>query len=359
MAEQQALVDMSEEQLLDHADATAETARQAEAELLRVAYQWAVVKNPDRLDPAETGKPGREKARRLGGEGVAEVSEFAAAQLGARIGRSPYAAGRLIADAQDLHHRLPELWGRVEAGQVRSSYARHVAVKTRELTESEAGYVDAAVAESADGRLPWTRFEALVEAKVAAAAPALARAREEKAAQATFAKQLRTEAYGMGSFLIRADLATIDQIDEAVAINAEALAETMPDSTEDQRRVRAILMLATPGSHEYTDIADLMPAVTLFVHTYAGTTSPQTGTATGAEAEMDPETGRQEPIVRVEGHGPVTQTWVRSVLGPTCRFKITPVIDLNNQAPVDAYEIPDRHRQAVRLITPTAQRRSR
>ena len=54
----------------------------------------------------------------------------------------------------------------------------------------------------------------------------------------------------------------------------------------------------------------------------------------------------------MEGHGPVTDDWVRDVLGPTCRFKIQPVLDLAGQAPVDAYEIPDRHRQAVHLMTP-------
>ena len=32
---------------------------------------------------------------------------------------------------------------------------------------------------------------------------------------------------------------------------------------------------------------------------------------------------------------------------------VKPVIDLDNQAPVDGYEIPDRLREAVHLITPT------
>jgi hypothetical protein len=40
------------------------------------------------------------------------------------------------------------------------------------------------------------------------------------------------------------------------------------------------------------------------------------------------------------------------VLGPNAKFKIQPVMDLAGQAPVDAYEIPDRHRQAVHLMTP-------
>ena len=69
-----------------------------------------------------------------------------------------------------------------------------------------------------------------------------------------------------------------------------------------------------------------------YVHTYAG-----------------PD---HEGIARVEGHGPVTDQWVRERLGPASRFKIQPVLDLAGQAPVDAYEIPDRHRQAVHLMTP-------
>ena len=166
--------------------------------------------SPRPIDPGEADRPGRERARRLGGDGTPEVCEFAAAVLGARIGRSPYAAAQLMADALDLHHRLTAHWAGVEAGEVRASYARHVCAKTRDLTQEEAAYVDAAVAESADGRIPWSRFEALVEGKVAAAAPEAAREKEETASKATFAKKLRTEAYGMATFMVRADVATID-----------------------------------------------------------------------------------------------------------------------------------------------------
>src|SRR5262245_6063377 len=95
---------MSEDQVLEFAGACAETARRAEVDLLHAAYQWAVVHSADRLDPAETAKPGRERARRFGGAGTPEVTEFAAAELGARIGRSPYVARALVADALDLRH---------------------------------------------------------------------------------------------------------------------------------------------------------------------------------------------------------------------------------------------------------------
>ena len=126
--------------------------------------------------------------------------------------------------------------------------------KTRELDRDEAAYVDAAVAESADGRIPWSRFEMLVEAKVAAAAPEAAREREERAAKARFAKKLRAEANGMASFLIRADVATIDQIEATVGAKSRDLIEVMPDATDDERRVHAaLLLLGNPGKPDDTD----------------------------------------------------------------------------------------------------------
>ncbi|MDF1604209.1 DUF222 domain-containing protein [Nocardioides sp. YIM 152315] len=348
----QALDAMTEDQVLEFAGTCAETARRAEVDLLRAAYQWAVLHSANRLDPAETVKPGREQARRYGGPGTPEVTEFAAAGLGARIGRSPYAARELIADALDLHHRHPQLWARVQAGEVRASYARHVCAKTRDLAHDQAAYVDAGVAESADGRICWTRFEALVEARVAQADPEAAREKEQKAAKARFARRLHGEAHGMASFLVRADLATITTLEAVTTTGAHHLKHAYPDATDDERRVLTVLLLMTgqglpdtendgeqddkqdqaPVAPEVPDLADLLPTVTLFVHLYGGVDS--------------------EGIARVEGHGPVTEAWVREVLGPNVRFRIQPVLDLAGQAPVDAYEIPDRHRQAVHLMTP-------
>ena len=332
MAEAMALEEMGEDDVLAFADACAEAIQEAEANLLRAAYHWAVLHDPARLDPAESSLPGREKARHLGGDGTPEVTEFAAAIFGARIGRSPYAAAQLIADALDLHHRLPQLWARVETGQVRASYARHVSKMTRDLTPSQAAHVDAAVVEPADGRITWSRFEALVEGKVAAAAPDLAREKEEQASKATFAKKLRTDTHGMATFMVRADLPTIDAIDAAVTARADTLVESMPEASVDERRVHAVLLMAKPGATPDTPSSDLLPTVQLYLHAYIGPDA--------------------QPIARLEGHGPVTEAWVTRVLGPNARFKIQPVLDLAGQAPVDSYEIPDRHRQAVHLMTP-------
>lgn len=341
MTATQVLEAMSEDQILDFAGACADTARQMEVHLIRAAYQWAIVHPGIALDPDETTKPGRERARQWGGDGTPTVSEFAAAEFGARIGCSPHAAARLIGDALDLHHRHPHLWARVQAGEVRASYARHVTGKTRDLTVAEAAFVDAGVAESADGRLPWSRFETLVAAKITQAAPELAREKEERAAKARFAKQLRPtqvdEAHGMATFMIRADVATIEAINTAVTALAARIADARPDDphlqTDDQRRVEAIVLMAAGNSTETgISVERLLPDVQMHVHFYAGPDA--------------------EPVARVEGHGPVTEAWVRETLGPKVRFRIQPVLDLAGQAPVDNYEIPDRHRQAVHLMTP-------
>ena len=325
------LDEMSEHELLDAAGACVDALWRAEVDLLLIAEQWAVLHAPERLDPHESAKPGRESVKQLGGPGTPEVTEFAASGLAARIGRSPYAAAQLIGDALDLTNRLPQLWARVQAGEVRSSYARHVARATRDLEPAEAAYVAAAVVESADGRLPWSRFETLVAAKVAQAAPERAREQEIRRAQATFARKTANEGNGMASFLVRADVATIEAIDGAVAHRAGQLAALQPDLSADHRRVLAALQLAT-GAAPDADLGDSLPQVQLFVHVYDG-----------------PE---REVVARVEGHGPVTDAWVRKFLGPRARFKVQPVLDLAGQAPVDAYEIPDRHRQAVHLMTP-------
>ena len=343
-----------EERILDAAGACAEAIRDAETDLLRLAYDWATLHPANRLDPVEAARPGRERARQLGGEGTAAVTEFAAAEFGARIGRSPYAAASLIGDALDLQHRHPRLWARVEAGQVRASYARYVTGKTRHLTREQAAYVDAGVSESADGRITWSRFEALVAAKVVQAAPEVARVKEERAAQARFAKKVRSsvadQTYGMGSFLVHADIATIEAIEGYVAARADQLAATMPAAehlaTDDDRRVHAFLLMVA-GAPTNTDLTDLLPQVCLYVHTY---TDPHPDTETDTEADTD--AGGSVGVVRVEGHGPVTHAWVRRFLGPYARFTIRPVLDLAGQAPVDAYEIPERHRRAVHLMTP-------
>jgi len=76
----------------------------------------------------------------------------------------------------------------------------------------------------------------------------------------------------------------------------------------------------------------LLPSVVVNVHTYADTDH-----ATGP---ADDTTG----VARVERCGAVTEAWVRDHLTAAARVTVRPVLDIEGLAPVDAYQIPERHR---------------
>ena len=83
------------------------------------------------------------------------------------------------------------------------------------------------------------------------------------------------------------------------------------------------------------DWSELLPSVTLYLHLSQDTIIRDTG-----------------GVAPWEGEGPISAQYLRDHLGLRHGFVVKPVIDCANMAPVDAYEIPDRHRQAVHLRTP-------
>jgi hypothetical protein len=364
------LADLSGSALLAEFDVLHAAQREAAARVLVAAVEWALANNADTVDPELAKLPGRERTVRPGGVGTPRVAEFAASFMAARLELSPRSGQRLLADALDLRFRLPRLWARVQALEVRAGHARFVAQQTRELTLEQAGCVDERVAESADGRVPWNRFVALVEAAVMAADEEAARRREAEAAERQFARATRSDEHGIRGFYVRADFATIARLDATVAYLVEALQALGDPGDEDQRRVRAVLFLSNPvaavqllrayaawranPSHDepapeadrfdpnhttpaVPSDADLLPVIQLFVHVLAQGTNGSEGVG---------------KVARVEGRGPITIRWVGEHFGPRCRFRILPVLDPLDQVPVDAYEIPLRHRQAVRVLSP-------
>jgi hypothetical protein len=86
--------------------------------------------------------------------------------------------------------------------------------------------------------------------------------------------------------------------------------DELPDTTADERRVLALLILTNPGATpddvdvdlSEIDLKPLRPKVQLYLH---GHTS----------SEVDADGEPTEGIVRVEGHGPVTWHWLRTMLG--------------------------------------------
>ena len=225
--------------------------------------------------------------------------------------------------------------GRVEAGEVRASYARHVCAKTRDLTQEEAAYVDAG------GRRVRRRTDPLVPVRGAGRGqgrPSRTRGSpgrsEETAAKATFAKKLRTEAHGMATFMVRADVATIDAIDAAVTAKAAPLLEA---------RCPTPASMPAPGPRR---AADGPPRR----HPRDRPRRPAAhGPALPAHLRRT-RTPNPSPASRATARSPKRGSPASS--DPDAKFKIQPVLDLAGQAPVDAYEIPDRHRQAVHLMTP-------
>ena len=230
-----------------------------------------------------------------------------------------------MADALDLMIRLPQLWRRVEGLEVKASYARFVARRTRDLTVDQASYVDERIAEAADGRIPWTRFEDLLTGLIVASDPEAAAVRERANAERQVANPTRSTQDGMRGFFIRAPFAVIAMLDARVQWIADILAALGDTDDLDARRVKAIAILANPhqavalieafvqwrdrpecpaeapaeqhaGVRPTIDWSQVFPSVTLFAHVYVGSETTHT--------------------VRVEGHGPVSEAWVREHLGP-------------------------------------------
>ncbi|MGH3500039.1 MAG: HNH endonuclease, partial [Nocardioidaceae bacterium] len=113
--------------ILARAAANTALVKLAQAQTLVLAARWADLHGACLADhPEHPGRslPGIERLVGLGGEGTPEVAEFAPAELATELGISDGAGRHLVADALDLRHRLPGLWAKVTAGDVRVFVAR-------------------------------------------------------------------------------------------------------------------------------------------------------------------------------------------------------------------------------------------
>ena len=326
-------------------------ADRAEVRLLAAAAHWADLHGePERL-PDGRSLPGMERLVQVGGPGTPAVAEFAPAELGAALGVSAWAAQRLIGDALDLRHRLPALWARIRAGQVRPWIGRKTAEATRTLSTEVAAAVDAAVAPWADS-LSWRRLANLISATTMQTEPELAAKAAREAATGQGVWVGPGNQAGIKTIFIRTETpdavwfdATIDRIADSLG----SLGDTAP---KDVRRGRAVGILAQPQQ-----------ALNLFQGTAAaaaGQPAPEPA-GSGVDARppatlyvhlsQDAFTRDGSGVARFEGAGPITIEQAQRWLGH-CQVSVKPVIDLADQAPVDGYEIPDRLREAVLLRNP-------
>jgi hypothetical protein len=349
---------------------------QARVAVLAAAAHWADLHGV--LDD-ERALPGAERLVCFGGDGTPEVAEFCPAELGAVLAMSPFGAARLVGDALDLRHRLPLLWARIQNGEVRAWVGQQAAQATRRASLATALKVDEAIAKYAHC-LPWGRLEKIITAIIIDTDPDQATADADAARSQHGVWVERSTEAGTKNIHITTDVASAIWFNATISHIADSMQILGNTETLDQRRAHAVGIIAHPQRtlNLYADAAQAHGPD----HTTAGdpgdpdgagtgdrfsaaistVSGISTGTGNGRRVDSRPPvtlyvhlneaalTGDVN-VARLEGIGPVLKDQVAEWLGH-CHVTVKPVIDLNQQTPADAYETPDRLREAVRLRTP-------
>ncbi|HET6652130.1 MAG TPA: DUF222 domain-containing protein, partial [Nocardioides sp.] len=294
------------------------------------------------------------RSRRYGGDGTPFAGEFAAAELGVLLGRSHVAAATLMADALDVRHRLPRLWAALTAGQVRVWQARHVASRTRAtgLSLAQAREVDVATTPYL-ATLPWGRFQDLLEARIMAADPVAAEARRVAAELERFVVTGQSNEHGLKTLVAKATAGEVIYLVAMVDRIAEILLQHGDTDPVGTRRSKALGILAHPSRA----LALLRSANSV------GGDPVSTGSTTGGDVPLPPATlyvhvSREsmqtgDGVARMEGVGPLTIGQASEFLRHS-HVTVKPVIDLDEDRPVDGYEVPDRLREQIHLRSPAS-----
>jgi hypothetical protein len=145
--------------VLAAARAERKAADAAEARLLALGVEWALMNpadpihptDPPEVDPAEVDR-GREPATytwrswagiedtglTLAGDGAPAVAEYAVPEFAAAVGLSTDAGKSYLGQALELCYRLPRHWKRVTTGDLPAWRARRVADRTQSQTREAA-----------------------------------------------------------------------------------------------------------------------------------------------------------------------------------------------------------------------------
>ncbi len=231
------------DQTLTRAEEARRRSEAADVEMLQIAAHWADVHGT--LQGTGFALPGAERLIQVGGEGTPQVAEFAAAELGAVLGVSTWAGHLLISDALDLRHRLPHLWARICAGEVKPWIGRKTAQATRSHDTAAAAAVDAKVSRWGD-RLTWTRIENLIDATLTAADPERAAA-EAEARQTQHGVWVKpSEDHETGTAFIRADAVDLKFFDASIDRIADSIGLLGDTRNKNLRRAKAVGILASP-----------------------------------------------------------------------------------------------------------------
>ena len=276
-------------------------ANTAETGVLEMAIEWARLHQVTDLDDAATwcSSRGEDTGIPIAGEGCPLVSEFAVAELATALGLTAGSGRNLIAQALELAYRLPKPWARVQTGSLAPWRARRIAEETlnASLSAEAAAWVDAQVAPFAH-KTGLAQTQRLVETAITRHMPDYARERRERAAEQRYFTIDHDQVSFAGTSRVHGELDLADALDleDAVAAGAAQLAALGSEDTLDVRRAAAVGLEDAGGR--------LLTA--------------------GQIAEW---CGRPD----------------------TSRVTIKPVIDLREPHAVDAYQVPDRIAERIRL----------
>ena len=344
----------------NHRDLMAQECRQVE-----LAAAWADAYVRDAMELEST--PLIPQAKLFGGAGTPAIDEFCVDELATLLEMSATSAQMLIADALDLRWRLPRLWTQIVAGEVRAWQARKVAALTRRLSAEACAELD----EEWSGRLrmlPWGRFFRLVSAAVLDADPELAAEREARAKQARDVLATDSED-GLKLIMARAVagdavwfLATINRLADLLALEGD-------DDPVGVRRSKAIGIIAQPAKalemlarhrHDPDPADEQDPDLDeglLDDHASLTVRPPTAAELRAGRPKVvlhfhlaDAALRASRGVVRPEHGEAMALDQLRAWLAETgCAVTVRPTWRPADEAPVDAYEIPQRLRDAVRL----------
>jgi hypothetical protein len=351
----------SADQVLTAARASRANANREEANLCRLAVQWAVMHPVDSIheDPAVYyDRGGNQTDVELAGPGAPSIAEYAVAEFAAAVGLSEGAGRHLLGECLELRYRLPRLWRRLVTGDLPAWKARLVARATIGLTPEAAGFVDTHVAAVAQKIRP-AQLDRLVNEAIGRYMPA----EVERLAEASWDKRHLTLHDQLVSFTgtmsLDAELDIADALDLEAAIAAGAQQRAALGSLEslDVRRAQAVGDLAR--GHQPLDLPP-------HDEDTAETTESQQPTPPKVKAqrvlprqvvmyvhlsEAALHDSSLDPVARLErGNSLVTVEQVRSWCGrPDTQVVIKPVIDLDRCTESDSDQVPEAIKEQVAL----------
>lgn len=277
---------------------------------------------------------GAERWVRGGSDGTPLIGEFVSGEVAGLLGVSIGAAAGRIAQALDLRHRHPLLWGSVLAGRVRVWQAGAVAddCAAAGLSAEACQRVDAWCATALQLQ-PWARVRPRVAEWIIRADPDLAAERARKAASAC---AVGISEISDGHVNLWGRLAAADGIALDAALNH--VADGIPDeqaidgSDRDRRRAAALGVIARQALGQEPLPGTPCRTAELVVRLSASATA-------GEGIVLD-------DVATVAGWGAVLRTHLATVLDG-CRVTLRPVVVADAVPAVDTYEPPDSLRFAV------------